>query len=245
MRGTGAGAAVAVAVLTLTSTGCQSSAPNTVVVFAAASLAKTFSDLSDTFADTGTVNLTVGGSADLLTQLTHGADADVFAAADTATMDKAIAAGLLDGPARPFATNTLTIVVRPGNPNGVRTFRDLTRVSTVVCAPQVPCGAALPGLQSRVGVRLAPVSEESSVSDVLNKVTTGQAEAGLVYRTDARAAGDAVTAVDFPEAQSAPNTYRIAVLNTARDAALARGFVDLVTGARGRQVLAAAGFGAP
>ena len=245
MRVIGATAVAAVAALTLASTGCQSSAPNTVVVFAAASLAKTFSALSDAFAEAGTVDLTVGGSADLLTQLTHGADADVFAAADAATMDKAIAAGLIDGEARPFATNTLTIAVRPGNPHGVRTFRDLTRVSTVVCAPQVPCGAALPGLQARVGVQLAPVSAESSVSDVLNKVTSGQAEAGLVYLTDARAAGNKVTAVDFPEAASAPNTYQIAVLNAARDAALARRFVDLVTGARGRQVLAAAGFGAP
>lgn len=242
---TAARAAAAVALLTLTSTGCQSSAPNTVVVFAAASLAKPFSALGADFAETGTVDLTVGGSADLLTQLTHGADADVFATADTATMDKAIAVGLLDGPARPFAANTLTIAVGPGNPHGVRTFRDLTRVSTVVCAPQVPCGAALPGLESRIGVRLTPVSAESSVSDVLNKVTSGQADAGLVYVTDARAAGDRVTAVEFPEAESAPNTYQIAVLRTARDAALARDFVDLVTGAQGRQVLTAAGFGAP
>ena len=245
MRPTRTVAATAAALLTLAAAGCQSRAPNTVVVFAAASLTKAFTALSADFTDVGDVELAVGGSADLLTQLTHGADADVFAAADTATMDKAVAAGLVDGPVRSFATNTLTIVVAPGNPKLVNSFRDLTRVSTVTCAPQVPCGAALPGLQSRTGVQLRPVSAESSVTDVLNKVVSGQADAGLVYLTDARAAGERVTAVGFPEARFAVNTYQVAVLKTARDAALAGRFVDLVTGARGRQALAAAGFGAP
>jgi molybdate transport system substrate-binding protein len=236
-------AAAAAAVLTVTSTGCQSGPQNPVAVFAAASLARTFTALGDAFIDNGTVELTVAGSADLLTQLVHGADADVFAAADVATMDKAATAGLLNGPARAFATNTLTIVVAPGNPRNVNTFRDLAGVSTVICAHQVPCGAAIPGLESRAGVRLRPVSEESSVSDVLNKVTSGQADAGLVYLTDARAAGDEVTEVQLPGAPV--NTYQIAVLKTARDSQRARRFVDLVTGAVGRQVLAASGFGAP
>jgi molybdate transport system substrate-binding protein len=228
--------------------GCQSPSPRRVVVFAAASLTKTFTALSGAFTDAksdAAVELSFAGSADLLTQLTQGADADVFAAADTATMNKAVRAGLIDGSPRSFATNTLTIVVQPGNPKAVRSFRDLTRVSTVTCATQVPCGAALAGLQSRTGVRLDPASEESSVTDVLNKVTGGAADAGLVYRTDARAAGEKVTEVAFPEAASAVNTYQIAVLKDSRDPVLARRFVDLITGAAGRQVMATAGFGAP
>lgn len=226
--------------------GCQSGVPHALVVFAASSLTKTFTALGGAFTDAGSgvgVEFSFAGSADLLSQLTQGAQADVFAAADTATMDHAVRAGLLDGAPQSFATNTMTIVVAPGNPKGVNSFRDLPRVSTVVCAVQVPCGAALPRLQSRAGVRLHPDSEESSVADVMNKVTSGQADAGLVYVTDARAAGAKVSSVALPEATV--NTYQIAVLRSSRDRALARRFVDLVTGTDGRQVLAAAGFGPP
>ena len=90
-----------------------------------------------------------------------------------------------------------------------------------------------------------PVSEESSVTDVLNKVETGQADAGLVYVTDAKGAGDKVAAVDFPEAAGAVNTYPIAVLKESKNAELARKFVDLVTGEAGQKVLDAAGFAKP
>ena len=230
-------------------TGCGSSAPpHTLAVFAAASLRTTFTDLSAAFtgANPGAhVELTFAGSADLLSQLTQGARGDVFATADTATMDRADRAGLLAGPPIAFASNTLTIVVARGNPQGIKGFRDLPRVSLVMCAAQVPCGAAVARMEQNTGVRLNPVSEEPSVTDVLNKVTSGQADAGLVYVTDARSAGDAVSAVAFPEAADAVNTYQVAVLNDATDPALARRFVDLVTGPAGRHVLAAAGFGPP
>lgn len=231
--------------------GCQSNsppAPQPLAVFAAASLTKSFTALGKTFTDANrgaAVELSFGGSADLLTQLSQGAQADVLATADIATMAKADLAGLLAGPATSFATNHLTIAVAPGNPHGVKGFADLARVGVVVCAPQVPCGSALPTLESRTGVALNPLSEESSVTDVLNKVTSGQADAGLVYATDARAAGDKVTAVSFRESAGAINTYQVAVLRSARNPALARHFVDLVTGADGAPVLAAAGFGKP
>ncbi len=228
------------------SAGCAHAPSNTVSVFAAASLTKTFTALGDEFSRANPqerVEFSFAGSADLLTQLSHGAPGDVFAAADAATMDKAARAGLLAGPPRAFAANTLTIVVRPGNPDGVKGFADLRGVSLVMCAVQVPCGAALPRLQRDAGVQLAPVSEESSVADVLNKVTSGQADAGIVYVTDARAAGDKVSTVAFPEAASAVSTYQIAVLKGAGDPQPAGRFVDLVTGPTGRQVLDAAGFG--
>ena len=230
--------------------GCASppSHRETLSVFAAASLRNSFADLDGAFAgaNPGTgVELSTAGSADLLAQLTHGAVADVLATADALTMDRAAVAGLLAGPAVPFATNSLTIVVAPGNPKGISSFRDLPDVTLVVCAVKVPCGSALPMLQDRTGVRLAPVSEESSVADVLNKVTSGQADAGLVYVTDARAAGAAVTAVALPEASDLVNGYRIAVLKGSPNPDLASRFVDLVTGPTGRRVLAAAGFGTP
>jgi len=232
----------------LSASGCQSGSQPALVVFAASSLTKTFTALSGVFTGAGTqaaVELSFAGSADLLTQLAQGAAADVLATADVTTMDKAGRAGLLAGPARSFASNRLVIAVAPGNPKGVKSFRDLAGVAVVTCAAAVPCGSAVSRLQSQAGVRLRPVSEEPSVADVLNKVTSGQAEAGLVYLTDARAAGDKVTAVDFPESAGAVNTYQVAVLNDARDPAQANRFVALVTGAAGRQVLADAGFGTP
>jgi molybdate transport system substrate-binding protein len=240
-------AAVPAAVLT----GCtaQPADPDgAVLVFAAASLTKTFTAIGEAFtaAHPATpVETSFAGSADLLAQLTGGARADVLATADAATMDKAEAAGLLDGPPASFATNTLTIAVAPGNPKGVRSFRDLNRVATVMCAPQVPCGAALPGIEIRTGTPVNPVSEESSVTDVLNKVIAGQADAGIVYITDARGAGERVQAVPFPEAATAVNSYRIAALAEAANPAAAAQFIDAVTGPRGREILAAAGFGAP
>lgn len=232
----------------LTVSGCQSGALPPLIVFAAASLTKTFTALSGAFAGASSqaaVELSFAGSADLLTQLTQGAEADVLASADIPTMQRAERAGLLAGPPVPFATNRLTIAVAPDNPKGIKSFRDLAGVNLVVCAAQVPCGSALSRLQSQTGVQLHPVSEESSVTDVLNKVTSGQADAGLVYVTDVRAAGRKAAAVDFPEAAGTVNTYVVGVLKDARHPEQARKFVDLVTGAAGRQVLADAGFGAP
>jgi molybdate transport system substrate-binding protein len=171
----------------------------------------------------------------------------VFASADTKNMDKAAQAGLLAGDPVKFASNTLTIAVAPGNPKKIASFKDLTQqgLNVVVCAPQVPCGSAAQKVEQATGVTLNPVSEESSVSDVLNKVTTGQADAGIVYVTDAIGAGDKVTAVAFPESAGAVNTYPIAALKGSKHPDLARKFVDLVAGESGQKVLTAAGFAKP
>jgi molybdate transport system substrate-binding protein len=115
-------------------------------------------------------------------------------------------------------------------------------LSVVVCAPQVPCGSAAEKVGKATGVQLNPVSEESQVTDVLGKVTSGEADAGLVYVTDAQGAGDKVTAVPFPESAEAVNTYPIAVLKQSKDQELAGKFVNLVTGPAGQKVLSASGF---
>lgn len=229
-----------------------SSGPETpsITVFAAASLQPAFTEIAEQFkaGHPGmAVDFNFAGSSDLSLQLTQGAGADVFASANTAQMDKVAQAGLLDGAAVPFASNTLVIVTRPGNPDGVRSFADLARpdLIVVVCQPPVPCGAATRAVADSIGVTLEPLSEESDVTDVLNKVITGQADAGVVYRTDAIHAGDKVATVEFPEAAGAVNTYPIAVLSGAPQAGPARAFVDLVTGEAGQQVLHAAGFGKP
>ncbi|WP_198410900.1 MULTISPECIES: molybdate ABC transporter substrate-binding protein [unclassified Cryobacterium] len=231
-------------------TGASTEPGQTLTVYAAASLTETFTELADRFeaAHPGvTVALNFAGSADLVTQIREGAPADVFAAADARTMAKLSGDGLLDGVPAVFATNTLMIAVPADNPAGIDSFADLAApsVDVVVCAPQVPCGAALPALEAAAGVRLAPVSEENAVTGVLGKVTSGDADAGLVYVTDVASAGDAVLGIPVPEADQAVNEYPIAVVAGSKQALLGAAFTRFVTGATGQTVLGAAGFGAP
>jgi molybdate transport system substrate-binding protein len=250
-------AAVSLAVAGCGSSNESSSATSTrgtgggkLIVFAAASLKKSFTEIGEEFKTDNPgsgIEFNFAGSSDLVTQLTQGAPGDVFASADTKNMDKAAQAGLLTGDPVTFASNTLTIVTAPGNPKKVTSFKDLTQpgLSVVVCAPQVPCGSAAEKVEKTAGVQLDPVSEESQVTDVLGKVTSGEADAGLVYVTDAQGAGDKVTAVPFPESAAAANTYPIAVLEQSEDQELAGKFVELVTGEAGQKVLSAAGFAKP
>lgn len=219
----------------------------TITVFAAASLKATFTDLARTFEAEHpgtTVTLSFAGSSDLASQLSQGAPADVFASADAATMKKVQDDGLVDGTPTDFASNTLAIAVPPGNPAGVAGMKDLTRpgIKVVTCARQVPCGAATAKAADAAGVSLSPVSEENSVTDVLGKVASGEADAGLVYGTDVKAAGTKVAGIPFPESEAAVNTYPIAAVANAGNKAAARAFLDLVAGPEGQKVLAAAGF---
>lgn len=226
----------------------------TLTALAAASLRDVFTDLAAGFEaehDGVTVALSFAGSADLGDQILAGAPADVFASADERTMTRVVDAGDASDPVA-FATNTLTIVTPPGNPAGVETFADLARddVKVVVCAREVPCGSATDTVAEAAGVAIHRVSEEASVTDVLAKVTSGEADAGLVYVTDATLAGDAVDVVDVPETDAALNVYPIALVAAAEESGpeqveLAQAWVDLVTGDAGRAALAAAGFGAP
>lgn len=231
-----------------TNDGGTAGAGGTVTVFAAASLKATFTELAGEFeaSNPGTkVTLSFAGSADLATQVSQGAPADVFASADTRTMARLQDEGLVEGEPRNFASNTLTIVVPPGNPAGITGFSDLARagVKLVACAGQVPCGASTRTIEQESGITLSPVSEESSVTDVLGKVVSGEADAGLVYVTDARTAGGKVESVPIPEAAAAVNTYPIATMKGARNKQAADAFMDLVLGSEGRTVLGSAGFG--
>ena len=224
-------------------------AATTLTVFAAASLKSSFTELADTFEaqHPGTrVSLSFAGSSDLANQINQGAPADVFASADTKNRDKVTGASLADGESRVFATNTLAIAVPAGNPARVTGFQDLARdgLRLVTCAKQVPCGAAAATVAGKAGVTLRPVSEENAVTDVLGKVTSGEADAGLVYVTDVKSAGDKVVSIPFPEAGAAVNSYPITALSAAKDKEAAKAFIDLVLGSDGQQVLAKAGFGA-
>ncbi|GAA1340813.1 molybdate ABC transporter substrate-binding protein [Arthrobacter roseus] len=221
----------------------------TLTVFAAASLKDSFEEIADGFEQQHpgvSVRMSFAGSSDLATQIISGAPADVFASADEDTMSTVRAENLIAERPRIFATNTLTIAVPAGNPAGIRSFADLSSadVTTVVCAPQVPCGSAAQTLQDITGIQISPVSEESSVTDVLGKVRTGQADAGLVYVTDIASADGAVDEVPISEAGQAVNRYPIAAIKDGNEE-LAEAFVDFVTGEGGQQVLSGHGFGEP
>ena len=232
------------------STSPSAAASDELTVLAAASLKATFTELASTFEDAHpgtTVQLAFGGSSDLVAQLQQGAPGDVLATADTANMEKAAADDLVSGEAAAFATNSMTIAVPPGNPAGIESFADLAEkgARVVVCAPQVPCGAATERVEESTGVTLSPVSEENSVSDVLGKVAAGEADAGVVYVTDIQGSAGSVESVAIPADVNATNTYPIAVLSGSAQPALAGEFVSLVLGDTGQQGLADAGFGEP
>ena len=222
-------------------------APVTLHVFAAASLQEPFEELGEQFESEHegvSVEFTFTGSSGLVTQIQEGAPADVFASADEANMAKLVDDGLNGSEPVDFATNTLMIAVPAGNPAGITDLASLTEdgVDLVVCAPEVPCGAATETAEEGAGLEFAPVSEEQSVTNVLNKVTTGEADAGLVYVTDVMKAGEDVEGIEFPEAGSAVNTYPITTVQSSDQVELGQTFIDLVTGEEGQSVLAEYGF---
>jgi molybdate transport system substrate-binding protein len=219
-----------------------------VTVLAAASLTDVFTKLKPQFEaanPTADLQFSFGGSSDLAQQIVNGAPADVFASANNAQMKVIQDKGKVAGTAYPFVTNVLTIVVPPGNPKNIHSFADLAKpgVTEIVCAPQVPCGAATTKIEQTTKIKLSPASEEQDVLSVLSKVEAKVADAGLVYVTDARTAAGKVQEVEFPEARTAVNTYPIAAINNAPHARLAQAFVAFVQSAGAQQEFAAAGFG--
>lgn len=247
-RSTAVGA-VGLLVTLLALAGCSGDDGRTLTVFAASSLRAPMEEVAAAFEDEHGVGvrLSYGGSADLVAQVADGAPADVVATADTATMDRLADDDLLDGAPVPFATNTLTIAVPPGNPADVGSLADLAGddVRLVACAPQVPCGAAATKAADAADVTLTPVSEEQAVTDVLAKVRAGEADAGLVYVTDVLGADGDVEGIDFAEAAEAVTTCVAGVVAGDGSDALARAFVRALAAPHGLETLARAGFGAP
>lgn len=235
------------------STGSSAAVPEfsgTLTVFAAASLKNTFTDLATVFETAHPeveVSLSFDGSSTLVTQIIQGAPADVFASADTTNMTKLSDAKMVSGEPVNFATNVLTLVVPPSNPANIANFADATKTGTklVICATQVPCGAAALSDAKTAGLTLAPVSEELNVTSVLGKVTSGEADAGLVYLTDAESAGEKVKEIPLQLTTPTVNDYPIAVVQGPKQQELAQAFIALVTAAQGQKILQDAGFGTP
>jgi len=224
-------------------------ASGTVTVFAAASLTESFTTLGRQFeaAHPGTtVKFNFGASSSLAENINQGAPADVFASASPKNMQQVVDAdGASDS--KTFARNVMQIAVPPDNPAGVREVTDLARsnVKVALCQPQVPCGAVAQQVFENVNITVKPVTQGADVKAVLTTVQLGEVDAGMVYRTDVRAAGTKVKGIEIPADQNASTSYPIAALTEAPNPAGAAAFVDYVLSPDGEKVLEQAGFAAP
>ena len=222
-----------------------------VTVFAAASLTAAFTEIGDAFkAENPDANvvLNFAGSSDLVTQITEGAPADVFASADLQNMTKVTDASLNAAEPVVFATNIAEIIVGAGNPKGVTGVADLadpTDLIVVQCASEVPCGSYAEQIYEKAGITVTPASFEENVKAVVTKVTLGEADAGIVYATDVTAAGTDAEGVAIPEDVNVVAEYPIAPLAEAPNADGAQAFVDFVLSEPGQSILASFGFLAP
>jgi molybdate transport system substrate-binding protein len=250
--------ATSVAVVAVVLSACGSSSgttaggasvSGTITVFAAASLKESFTTLGEQFeaAYPGTtVTFSFGPSSGLATQITEKAPADVFASASQKTMDTVVQAGLTPT-STVFALNTLAIATPKDPTTTVSSLADLAdpAVKVAVCAADVPCGTAADTLFENNKLTVTPVTREVDVKSVLSKVQLGEVDAGVVYVTDLKAAGDAVVGIDIPVEQNVLTSYPIAALSTSANSATAQAFVAYVLSADARTVLLDAGFTAP
>lgn len=255
MRRRAVAALVAVAAL---ASACGTSAPSsssasglsgTISVFAASSLTAAYTTIGSDFQKShpGTmVKFTFLGSSTLVAQIQQGAIGDVFASADQPNMQKLVDAALIAGSPATFAHNRLQIVVGAGNPRHITGLSDLSHSALVVllCAPAVPCGRYAAQALQKAGVTVKPASEEADVKAVVSKVALGEADAGIVYVTDVKAAGAGVQGVDIPPALNVVADYPIAVLKDSQDVPLAQAFVRYVL-ADGQRTLTRYGFTSP
>ena len=221
-------------------------ATGSVTVFAAASLTESFNDLQASLktSDPGlTVTYSYGASGTLVTQIQQGAPADVIATADTATMKRLTDASLVEAPVT-FAKNRLEILVAPGNPKGIKALSDLARsdLKVVLGDDTVPVGKYGAQALAAAGVTVKPVSKELDVKAAVAKVTSGEADASIVYVTDVNAAGSKGQGVDIPDAQNVTAEYPIAVVSSTKNHPAAVAFVDSVVKGAGQVTLRQRGF---
>jgi molybdate transport system substrate-binding protein len=239
-----------VAAFGITLMGCSSSSSGAhgVTVFAASSLTEVFTEIGAAYesAHPGSkVTFSFAASSSLVTQITEGAPADVFASADTTNMGKLQDGAMLGEPAANFATNTLEIITEPGNPRGIATLADLAKpdLAVVLADPQVPIGKYTATVLANAGVKVAATSLEQNAKSVVGKVTLGEADAGVVYATDVIAAGKQAAGVEIPADVNVTADYPIAVTKRAAGNVDAAAFVAFVLSPDGQQILKRHGFG--
>lgn len=231
-----------------TPSGSASAAPRAnLTVLAAASLTNVFKTAGAAYekAHPGTrITFSFAGSQELVAQVSQGSPADVLVTADTKSMDKVKAD---TGTPAIIAKNRLVIATGEGNPFKVDELKDLadTRLKVVLAAPEVPAGKYSKKVLDAQKITVKPVSQEPNVRAVLSKVELGEADAGLVYKTDAASAADKVDAVEIPDAQNAIATYPTATLKDSKNAEAAAAFVAWLSSPEGQKILQGAGFQKP
>lgn len=230
-----------------------------VTVFAASSLTESFKNIATAFqkANPGvTVEFNFAASSALEAQLEQAAPADVFASADTANMDKAAGKSLIDGTPATFARNLPVIVVPADNRAGIASAKDLSKAGTkiVLAGPDVPIGnyarqiidklAADPayGAAYKDATMNNVVSNEANVRAVLAKIELGEADAGIVYKTDALVSGARVKTIAVPDSANVIAVYPIAVVKATKNRDAAAAFVQFVRSSEAQALLEAAGF---
>jgi molybdate transport system substrate-binding protein len=179
-----------------------------------------------------------------VTQIEQGASADVFASADTTNMDKLKADGFATGTSQVFAHNQLEIVVAPGNPKGINGLADLARPGVIYITegPTVPAGKYSLQALAKAGVKVTPKSLETDVKSVISKIELGEADAGIVYTTDVKAAGSKVQGVPIPDADNVIATYPIVAVKGTKKADVANAFIAYILSAAGQATLQSFGF---
>ena len=231
--------------------GATSPLAGDLTVSAAASLKESFTRIANDFEEANPdveITINFGSSGELATQIRSGAPVDVAAFAAESTMATLADAGLLDGESRTFATNELVIVTEPGNPRRIDGLPDLATAGTVaLCADPVPCGGYAEEILTNAGVSIPAyrITRGQDVRSTLAAVAAGDADAGIVYVTDASAARDAVDVVQIPTGQNALARYPIAVVEGSANPTAAAAFEDYVLGPEAQDVLTTAGFGPP
>jgi molybdate transport system substrate-binding protein len=246
----GVAAALVFAACSTSSTGVDAPLGGDVTVFAGSSLVDAFRAIGDEMKESNPdarFKFNFGSSSTLATQITNGAPADVFASADETNMQKIVDANLADGVPTAFVTNRLEIAVAPGNPKKIAGLRDLARpdVVLVLAAPTVPAGKYALAALAKAGVIAKPVSQEVDVRAVLNKVSLGEADAGIVYVTDVKSAAGRVAGVGIPEPHQVVARYPVAVVKGSKNAQLAWRFVEYLGSPAGQNTLATYGFSQP
>jgi molybdate transport system substrate-binding protein len=221
-----------------------------ITVFAAASLTGAFTEIGKAFSQAkpgASATFDFDASSALAQQITQGAPADVFASADTTNMDKLTKPGLNGSAPVIFATNLLAIIVPKGNPKGITGVSDLSKpgLKVVLCQPQVPCGKYANQILTKANVKVTPVSQEENVKGVVTKVTSGEADAGIVYTTDVIAAGPSAQAVAIPANLNVVAAYPIASVKASKNQSTDAAFISFVLGAQGQSILAKHGFMKP
>ena len=218
-----------------------------ILVSAAASLNSSFTEISKAFMEQhpkAKVTLNFGSSGQIAAQIEQGAPADIAAFADTAPMQALEEAQFVLAPSKIFARNSLTIVTKANNPKNIRSLADLATVGTVsLCVQTAPCGKFADQSLTTAGVSIAEsnITRGADAQATLRAVTEGDAEAGIVYATDA----SPKASVAIEQRYNINNEYPIAVTRSSSLRVLAAAFMEFVLSAAGQNVLSRDGFLAP